>query len=259
MALAHLHYWSPALQKQCGMFVAMPDAASKPRPVVYLLHGLSDDHTMWQRRSSIERYAERCGLIVVMPDGARSFYTNAADGSGNYEQHILDSIAYVERTLHCRSDRAARGIGGLSMGGYGALKIALKHPELFSSVAIHSAPLDIDKCRISKDRKSLFNRVFGPAITPTEDCFALVRKLKRMKTRFPRLRIDCGTEDGLIGHNDRMHALLKQLGVEHHYGTPPGGHDWEYWDLHVQSALEFHRDTFAGISRRVSHRRRAKA
>jgi S-formylglutathione hydrolase FrmB len=257
MALAHVHYWSPALQKQSGMFITLPDGEEKqPRPVVYLLHGHSDDYTIWQRRTSVERYADRLGLIIVMPDGGRSFYVDAVDGSGDYERHILDTIAFTERTFHCRSDRASRGIGGLSMGGYGALKFALKFPHLFASATPHSGALDIVAWMAKEPRGGLLKRLLGAKPSPAEDCLALARKAKRSGKPIPSLRIDCGAEDFLLDQNEKMHAHLAKLGIEHQYEVHPGAHNWEYWDLHVRSALEFHKRVFDGASTAM---RKAKA
>jgi len=246
MSLAHIHYMSPALKKQCGLYVTLPDFDEPPRPVVYLLHGMGDDYSCWQRRSSIERYAVKNKLIVVMPDGDRSFYTNAVDGSGNYEQHLLDTIAFIERVVICRANRASRGIGGLSMGGFGALKLALRHPQLFASVTSHSSPFSVFSKKIPADRRGLIRRIFGAKLHPSEDLFALTRKLKRSGKQIPRLHIDCGSEDGLIGSNNLMHEHLSNLGIKHQYAVHPGGHDWDYWDRHVQTALEFHKRVFDG-------------
>jgi len=248
MALAHIHYWSPALQKQSGMFVTLPDGVeAAPRPVVYMLHGYSDDYTIWQRRTSIERYADRHGLMVVMLDGAKSFYINAVDGSGDYEQHILDSIAFTERTICCRSDRAGRGIGGLSMGGYGALLFALKHPHLFASATPHSGALDIIAWSKNPQRSPVLDRVLGPKPRADIDCFALARALKRSGKPIPKLRIDCGADDFLLDQNTRMHAHLTKLGIDHQFEIHPGAHNWEYWDTQIQPALEFHKRVFDGV------------
>lgn len=249
MALAHVHYWSAPLQKQCGLFLALPEREGPPPPVVYLLHGLSDDYTIWQRRTSVERYAEALGLAVVMPDGGRSFYVDAIDGSGDWEKHILATVGFIERGFRVRADRAGRGIGGLSMGGYGSLKIALRHPELFCAATPHSGVLDIAEWAENPDRAKLLRRVLGPKPPASEDCFRLVAALRRKGAVIPRLRIDCGTEDFLIEHNRRFHRHLTKLGVEHEYAEHPGGHDWAYWDRHVQAALAFHQRAFADATK----------
>ncbi len=125
--MLHVNYFSEALQKQAAMFLVLPDKVDGgPWPVVYLLHGLSDDYTIWQRRTSVERYAKRYGMIVAMPDGARGYYTDAKNGFGNYERHITETVAYCDHTFRTIAAPRARGIGGLSMGGFGALKLGFK-------------------------------------------------------------------------------------------------------------------------------------
>jgi len=260
MALVHVNYWSPALQKQSAMFVTLPDDVREPLPVVYQLHGLSDDHTMWQRRTSIERYAERYRLMVVMPDGGRGFYCDSDTTRG--EQHLLDTIDFVDRVFPTRKD-AGRGIGGLSMGGYGAMKLGLRHPERFTSVVAHSGCLDVAGDQELRNVPEL-SRLFAAGVPPGDDCFALARTFARRRGAKPALRFDCGVEDFLIGENRRFHAHLAKLGVAHEYAEHPGSHSWEYWDQHVDAALQFHCRWFDDAAKpiaksKASAKRRASA
>ena len=244
MALVHVHYHSLALDKQCGLFATIPDAAEPPRPVVYLLHGLSDDYSGWQRHTSVERLADELKLCVVMPDGGRSYYLDAQDGSGDWERHILETVAFYERSFRVRSGRTARGIAGLSMGGYGAMKIALRHPGMFASTTPLSGVLDISKWDESPERRAVLARVTGGRPPASEDCFQLISNLQRGRAVIPRMRLVCGTEDGLIVHQRDFHAHLEKLGIDHEYAEHPGGHDWRFWDLHLGAALTFHRQVF---------------
>ena len=224
MSLFHAQYYSEALQKQSGMFVILPDRAG-PHRVVYLLHGLSDDYTIWQRRTSIERYADARGLAIVMPDGGRSFYLNLP--YGNYEDHILGTVRFVDRTFPTVDAPEGRGIGGLSMGGYGSMKLALKYPELFGSVWSHSGVLNL---------RSSVKRYSNLTIKAEDDCFRLAKRPGRK----PAIAFDCGTDDHLIEDNREFDAHLAQLGIPHVYREYPGGHTWEYWDQHIVEALDFH-------------------
>ena len=242
MALAHIHYWSPALEQQSALYATWPDAARGPLPVVHLLHGLSDDYTIWQRRTSIERYAERHRLMVVMPEGGRSFYCDSA--LGRWEQHLLDTIDLVDRVLPTIKTAAGRAIGGLSMGGYGAMKMALKHPDRFTSVAAHSSCFDMVGDQELRGVPELQRMFPGGVVPPGDDCFALARALAKRRGRRPALRFDCGTEDFLLRHNRAFHAHLQQLRLAHEYVEHPGAHSWEYWDEHVDAALRFHRRHF---------------
>jgi len=156
MAVCTLQFHGEAIQKASSMNVIFPDkpAFVGPYPVLYLLHGLSDDHTIWCRRTSLERYVRDLPLVVVMPDGGRGFYTDAIEGMA-YERHILeDVIGFVERTFQVRSDRCGRAIGGLSMGGYGSMKLALKHPDLFGSVVSHSSVFSLERIVGPKSRSA---------------------------------------------------------------------------------------------------------
>src|SRR3954466_2840151 len=143
MAFATINYFSRSLLKASAFNVVFPDDPSILRPwgVFYLLHGLSDDHTIWARRTSIERYVAGLPLVVVMPDGGRGWYTNAAEGDAYEDDLIRDIRGLVERTFPVKAERSGRAIGGVSMGGYGAVKLGLKHHDQFASVHSHSGAL----------------------------------------------------------------------------------------------------------------------
>lgn len=242
MTLLHVHFWSPALAKQSAAFVTIPDGHDgRPLPVVYQLHGLSDDHTMWQRRTSIERYAQRHGLMVVMPDGGRGYYLDARHGVGAYESHLLAVVDFVDRTFRTIAAREGRALGGLSMGGYGALKLALKHPARFASVVAHSSALDL--ARMLRDGSAVrdLQVALDGRLDPGDDCFALAGRLARSAGPRPAIAFDCGLGDQFLADNRRFHARLERLGIAHRYREHPGGHDWEYWDAHLDAALAFHR------------------
>jgi S-formylglutathione hydrolase FrmB len=241
MAFATINYFSQALRKASSFNIVFPDAPETPRPwcVFYLLHGLSDDHTIWMRRTSIERYVAGLPLVVVMPDGGRGWYSNAIEGYA-FEDDLLGVIGLVDRTFPVKAERSARAIGGLSMGGYGAVKIGLKHHQMFASVNSHSAALGFvhgigEASEISPE----FGRIFGPeASGGPEDPFALVEQIDH--GLLPRMRIDCGTEDFLLDQNRAFHGHLEKLKIAHEYQEFPGGHDWAYWDAHVPEAVAFH-------------------
>lgn len=241
MAFCELRYFSPALKKQTAANVILPEGEGMagPFPVFYLLHGLSDDHTIWHRRTSIERYVQGLPLIVVMPDGGRSFYTDAEQGFAYETAIIRDLIGYLDRIFPTKAERAGRCIGGLSMGGYGALRLALRFPEMFCSAVSHSGKLDFARETWGDPRAAEFERIVGKnPLGGPNDLFALAEKVDR--SLLPALRIDCGTEDALLGCNRDFHAHLESLGIPHEYAEYPGGHDWAYWDTHVQEAIAFH-------------------
>src|SRR5271163_4383628 len=142
MALATLSFFSRSIGLTSNITAILPDGPG-PFPVFYLLHGLSDDHSTWSRRTSIERYVSGIPLVIVMPETARGWYTNSETLPGlRYEDHITqDVIPFIDRLFPTIARREGRVIGGLSMGGYGAVKLALKFPDTFCSATSHSAPL----------------------------------------------------------------------------------------------------------------------
>jgi putative tributyrin esterase len=238
MALLHVNYFSEPLQKQSGMFVVKPDSAP-PYYTVYLLHGMSDDYTIWQRRTSIERYADKFGMMIVMLDGARMFYTDTVAGVGKHEAHVLETVNFIDDTFRTKAAPEARGIQGLSMGGYGAMKIGLKQPEIFGSIVSHSGALDVE--HIHRNRFSPeITAIFGTEINPDEDCFELAKKAKKNK-KLPNIRFDCGVDDFLIQANRDFDLFLTKEKIKHEYEEFPGEHNWDYWDLHVQDGLRYHR------------------
>ena len=255
MPWAQVHWRSEILAKQTTMQVLLPAVGRPPYATLYLLHGLSDDSTIWLRRSRIEAYVREWPLMVVMPDGYRGFYTDNEQGPP-YARHFGEEmLEFVERNFPARPARGARAIGGLSMGGYGALRLALGYPEKFCSANSHSGALmrfNLDLSPREARRDPIFRkhppefflemrRVFGRRPMDTgHNLLLLIRRARRRHRRLPRMLIDCGTEDSLLEHNRRFHEDLQALKVPHTYREFPGGHDWDYWDLHVREALDFH-------------------
>ena len=243
MAVCEFHLnQSNVLEKMISFTAIVPEGKPGPFPVFYLLHGLSDDHTAWTRRSSIERYVSDLPLIVVLPNGERGFYTNAKEKPrAAFETNLVqDIIGFVDRTFQTIPTRESRVIAGLSMGGYGAAKLALKYPELFCAAVSHSGALGFGGRAYSADDDwgREWRAVLGvnPAGGP-DDCFALAEKIDRAK--LPALRIDCGVDDFLIEENRAFDAHLTALGIPHEYEEHPGAHTWEYWDQHIQETIGF--------------------
>lgn len=241
MPFCELRYFSDALGMNTAANVILPDPKlAAPYAVMLLLHGLSDDHTAWVRRSSIERYVEGLPLMVVMPNGGRGFYCDALQGFA-YNKAIAFELVEIVKNFFPTSGQWC--VAGLSMGGYGAVRLALDRPELFQSATALSAALDfghLNRLEANDPRIEEFSRIVGdhPKGGPND----LYAKLEALDpTQIPALRIDCGTEDFLIESNRRYHAFLQQHGVEHEYIERPGAHTWEYWDATIQPAIEFHR------------------
>ncbi len=243
MAFCTIQYFSRSLEKASSVNVVFPDDPDVPRPWVafYLLHGLSDDHTIWMRRTSVERYVEGTPMVLVMPDGGRGWYSNAAVGLAYEDDLIKDVVGLIDRTFPVKAERGGRAIGGLSMGGYGAVKNGLKHHDKFASVTSHSGAIAAVRDPESGKRiGSDFVNVFGemPA-GGSEDPFALVTSLDHGV--LPKMRIDCGKDDFLLEQNRAFDDHLNRHQIGHEYEEFEGGHNWEYWDKHVREAIAFHR------------------
>ena len=246
--MAHLvvDYYADALGVQTRMHVLLPQrlAAGKAK-TLYLLHGMSDDEGTWMRRTSIERYAEEKGLAVVMPDGGLGWYTDMYRGLAWFKFISGELPALCRRFFPILSDkREDTYIGGNSMGGYGALKCALRAPQTFSKVISLSGALDAADTAVNNTvpaTRRYWEDVFGPAedVSGSEnDLFAAATALTDPALR-PRIYMWCGTEDFLYGQNTRMRDHLRALGYDLTYEESPGDHQWRHWDKKIADALNW--------------------
>jgi putative tributyrin esterase len=248
MSLCEVHWPSLVLKKKLGMNVILPDTGQGPFDAYYLLHGLSDDYTTWLRRTRIEWYVRELPLIVVMPEGFRGWYTDNDHGP-SYGKYIGEEIvSFVERNFPARRERSARHIGGLSMGGYGALRAALRYPDVFGSVNSHSGALfhgshdwslkdDREERRAYREEML---QVFGTRPGGSAHDLLALAHSAQAAGQLPRMLLDCGTEDFLLEPNRMFHRELEHVHIPHEYHEFPGSHDWDYWDLHVREAIRFH-------------------
>lgn len=252
MALIHCDFYSRVLNISTSMCVILPEASStqigmatnrfeEKYPVLYLLHGLSDDHTIWQRRTSIERYVALLGLAVVMPAVNRSFYTDMAYGH-KYWTFISEELPAAAASffpLSCK--REDNFVTGLSMGGYGAFKLALRCPDKFSAAASLSGAVDIAH-RVFNAAEVEFDMIFGDVnkVKGSEnDLLYLVEKAAFSNGPKPLLYQCCGTEDFLYEDNIRFRDFCKKLPIDLTYEEEPGTHEWGYWDKKIQRVLEW--------------------
>lgn len=241
MPVCELHYFSNALVKQTSINLILPSPdLEPPYHVMFLLHGLSDNHTMWSRRSSIERYVEGLPLIVVMPDTGRGFYVDPAEHGPKYGTAIGVELPKIIQTYF--KTVGSWSVTGLSMGGYGALKLAFDRPDLFRSAVSHSGALMFGHFQSNEEND--FTREFRPILGSNVtggpfDLYTLAQSLP--PELVPALRIDCGVDDFLIDANRAYHQFLVSQSIPHEYEEFSGAHTWEYWDEHVQEAIAFHR------------------
>ena len=268
---------SPSVGRTLKYNVVLPksyeSSPDRRYPVLYLLHGLTSNYTDWARMGA-GTTAEPYDLIVVMADGGNSWYVNWAKSEGDaknaWEDCIVkDLIGHVDKTYRTIDKREGRAINGLSMGGYGALTIGLRHPEMFVSVGSHSGAIGIAQraAKMFRDGKKPPDRREGldtpnPAIglpdfdsqrerTPKgeafdtaesadeHDPFLLVAKVPAEK--LPHLYIDCGTEDFLYDSNREFVRLLLDKKIPFTWAETPGGHTPDYWirELNLSMAAQY--------------------
>ena len=230
--------------------------SNKRYPVLYLLHGLFGHHDDWITRTNLAEYAAGYDLIIVTPEGNDSWYIDSATvPADKYESYILrELIPDVDARYRTIKDRRARGVAGLSMGGYGALKFGLKHSDYFAFAGSLSGALD--PAKRTEDQpgfawdilRSSITVAFGPpssAARQVNDLHQIARNLTATDiASLPYLYFDCGLEDGFLATNRELAEILLAKKIPHQYRQLPGGHSWEYWDRQVREILRI----YAGLT-----------
>lgn len=251
MALLHCDFFSDVLGLSTSMTVILPQRTSaqiglrgavrgepdRGHPVLYLLHGLSDDHTTWLRRTSIERYVAPLGLAVVMPAVHRSFYADQVHGN-RYRTFLVDELpGVVDAFFRVSRRREDTFVAGLSMGGYGALTWALAHPDRFAVAAGLSGALDVERLRRSGSHPGVLVDAFGdrPLRGTPDDPTWLLRQVE--PAALPQLYVCCGTDDPLHAQNRAFAEACTAHGAAVRTDFGPGAHEWGYWDARIQDVL----------------------
>lgn len=255
MALIHCDFFSEVLGISTSMCVILPQntvnqigmsgsVKKEKYPTLYLLHGLSDDHTIWQRRTSIERYVSSMGLAVVMPNGGRSFYTDMKHGY-KYFTFMTEELPEIARQFFPLSEkREDNFVAGLSMGGYGAFKLALSCPEKYSAAASLSGAMDMARrvSAVEAERNDEMYNIFGdPDLMKNSkhDLFHLAKKVSESDGPKPKLYQCCGTEDFLYEDNINFKNFIEETNLNYTYDEGPGIHEWAYWDSEIQKVLKW--------------------
>lgn len=236
-------FHSGSLNRDMHYLVLLPHDYDSGRSfaVLYLLHGLYGDYKNWDTKTGIERYAKTLSLIIVMPDADDSWYTNSVTvPHDRFEDYIAKDLIYeIDTKYRTIREGQARGIAGLSMGGYGAVKLALRHPGLFAFSASLSgalnAPRDLDRERPEFRAKLL--EVFGDpgnSVREQNDVFMLLRNVHD----YPYFYLACGAADSFLSTNRAFTAQLSAQKAPYEFHETPGGHTWEYWDSTLSAVLQ---------------------
>lgn len=243
-------FYSSLIQKQLPYRAVVPSerpATDEPLRVLYLLHGLFGSYENWLDLTDLKTYAEGSNFLIVMPDGGDNWYT---DSVGKYESYLIqDLLPAIEESFGASTERTGRAMAGNSMGGYGALKLGLRYPDLFGFAASFSGAFHVTQHNadaLGSDLAPSLFRTFGPMgsdVRGDNDLAAIAQRAANAKGKLPRIYFDCGSDDEFIDANREFSSILSAAGIEHEFVEVHGGHDWTYWDgrlRHLLSVLNEH-------------------
>ena len=249
MALIQVNYVSSALLRSVPVQVILPadklisDGVYAPRKkfkTLYLLNGLWGSHIDWVAGTRIQRWAEERDLAVVMPAGENSFYVDRPGFHTDYGKFIGEELVEMTRRMFPLSERKEDTfIGGLSMGGFGAMRNGLKYHDTFSRIIALSPAL-----HIFEGEAMPFAAFFGA----DESCWEALKNsdlnprwlMKQLpEGERPEIYLACGEKDGLLPSAQLYHQLLTQANWPHRYTQDEGDHEWDYWDRHIKTALDW--------------------
>lgn len=238
-------FHSASLDRDMQYRVILPSSIppNQKLPVAYLLHGGGGGYRDWSNYSDVARFAEQ-SLVLVMPEGNSSYYVNAAERpQDRYEDYITkDLIRDVENRFPAASGRRNRAIMGISMGGFGAVVLALKHPDLFAFAGGMSSALDVPTRQFSLRRVAQYRahaQIFGPwgsETRKTSNPYHLAESVDPANT--PYLYLTCGEQEGLLPANQRFATLLRHHGFKYEFHPGPGSHDWNQWNGRLSGLVE---------------------
>lgn len=259
MAIIHMDIFSNELYRHVNINVILPldrnafgfepAFPNTELKTLYLLHGIIDNENSWLNGTRIAKWATENNLCVVMPAGENGFYVDHPNSGRNYSRFICEELVKVTRRIfplsHKREDTF---IGGLSMGGYGALRNGLKYSDVFGWIVALSSGLVLDQIpqytddhRISFRRRSFYETIFRDVdhIRGSDaDVDQLLENLVEQGKPVPEIFLCCGTEDSLYPANEAFHQHLEKLKVPHRWVAAPGAHSWDFWNAHIQEAIE---------------------
>lgn len=256
MAFLQANVYSNVLQMEVAMNVILPQTTHKKIgtetagvtedvPVLYLLHGMGGNHSVWERRTSIERYVADYKMAVVMPSTDLGFYTDTTYDM-NYWTFVSEELPTIVHELfpQITHKREKTFAAGLSMGGYGALKLGLSKPENFAAVASLSGAVvlaDVESLLLVRN-EAYWQGIFGPLDQiqgSVNDPVRLLNELVDSGTSAPRFFLTCGTEDDLYPASQYMAHKMKQKNLDVTFEEGPGKHDWVFWDAWIKRVLEW--------------------
>ena len=265
--LEGLKFKSPILGRDVSFSLYLPPdygASARRYPVVYLLHGMTDDDAGWVQFGEVHLAADRAvadreipPMIIVLPDGGLSWYINDHQGKVRWEDmFIQEFIPFIDANYRTRPAREYRGISGLSMGGLGSLTLAMRHRGVFVACAAFSAAVFTEKDAAAMEGPQ-YDRMFAPLFGPkpaekgqpapyfkTVNPVSLAGALPDTELRKVRYYIDCGDDDFLTAGNCALHLVLTERKIPHEFRVRNGGHAWSYWRTGIVDGLKFIGESF---------------
>lgn len=224
--------YSESMKKDVLVTVVTPDGydTGEAFPVVYLLHGYSDNHRAWVDRTNVKDLADHYGVMVVAPDGGYDSWYFDSQFVPDYQYETFVSselISYIDSNFKTIKDRSGRAITGLSMGGHGAMHTAIKHQDLFGSVGSTSGGVDI---RPFPAKWNIAARIGSYEEYPENwEKNTVINMTHLLTPDSLNIIIDCGTEDFFYEVNCNLHDKLMKEGIPHEFYVRPGRHNWPYW------------------------------
>ncbi|MGK7394053.1 MAG: alpha/beta hydrolase [Candidatus Cyclobacteriaceae bacterium M3_2C_046] len=265
--IENLKFNSQAMNQEVGFSVYLPpdyETSNRRYPVLYLLHGYTDNETAWVQFGEVNYAADQgiltgevTPMIIVMPDGGVTFYINDYQKKAPWEDmFIQEFMPYIEDNYKIRAEKQFRAIAGLSMGGYGSTILAMRHPDLFAACAPFSSAYRADEEILAMDQESynrLYGQLFGRDLKGKErltdnyykySALHLAKTLPEDQLKSVKWYIDCGDDDFLYKGNSLMHITLRERNIPHEYRVREGGHTWSYWRSGIKDALRFITNSF---------------
>nr|WP_019909469.1 alpha/beta hydrolase family protein [Paenibacillus sp. HW567] len=268
MATLQISFRSECLKREVTFSALLPGdqpeefqtsaRAGQPLRAIYLLHGYSGSHNDWMNFTRIRELSDRYHIAVFMPAGENQFYLDDENREEYFGEYIgKELVDFTRRLFPLSTEREDTFIGGLSMGGYGAIRNGLKYGQQFGRIiALSSALIPYKVANIPPDYKDgiasykYYTSVFGDLsqlLGSDKDPERLALDLKENGLKPPKIYMACGTEDFLLDVNRRFHAFLEQEQIGHAYVESGGAHTWDFWDKYIEAALQWVEEDSASI------------
>lgn len=263
MAVFEVNFMAETLGRTVPMQVILPTdklyfswmekrEAGKPYKTLYLLHGLIGNYTDWLYGTRIQRWAQDRDLAVVMPSGDNAFYVDQPWNCNYYGEFIgREIVEFTRRTFPLSHKREDTYIGGLSMGGFGAMRNGLKYAHTFGAIIALSGAFILDEdflvytetprfpSETAEYKHSCFGADLRAALASDANPEYLIEQMAENGGVFPDIFMACGEDDSLLEKNKRVAALLKKHGVRHTFDVGSGAHEWDFWDKYIEKALDW--------------------